>query len=95
MAKTYIYDATVSGRMSFPIDMLRYDCCFPTTEADAGYITRSLTGRWYSGSESTTETINLTRVSSRRLVGEAFTGARWASFGWKVNGNAARLTVVD
>lgn len=37
-------DFIVSGRGEFPIDMLRYDECFPADGASASIITSTLTG---------------------------------------------------
>ena len=63
----------VEGRGSFPIDMLRYDSCFPAHESDSGEIEASLRPR--EG--------NVSRAIFLRGPREP-TVARWASFGWKV-----------
>ena len=34
----YIQRFQVTGRMAFPIDMLRYDACYPDSERDAAII---------------------------------------------------------
>lgn len=41
----YRHEATFSGRFAFPIDMLRYDCCFPASQEAAGRIVENLAGR--------------------------------------------------
>lgn len=38
---TYIVTFEVTGRIPFPLDMLRYDSCFPVRGEDAGMIERS------------------------------------------------------
>jgi len=79
MTKAYSYEATVSGPYTFPVDMLQYDECFPSSEADAGEIEDTTLGA------SRVNRVHVTRVSLRRR-GEPFTARRWESFGWKVEG---------
>ncbi len=65
---------TVEGRVSFPIDMLRYDSAFPDTELDAGLIEAT----YRRGAHG---------IVAVRLVSHddgAPTKARWASFMWRV-----------
>lgn len=64
----------VEGRGSFPIDMLRYDSCWPTSEIDAGLVARSFERRQ---GVRRVETISITGM-------RAPTDGRWESFGWKV-----------
>lgn len=66
--KLHSYD--VRGRGTFPTDMLRYDCCWPCTEAGALYIIVSV----HYPEES------LIRIVSYKPP----TIARWKSFGWTV-----------
>lgn len=70
---------TVTGAMSFPVDMLRYDTCFPATSEDAVSIV--LTER---SLEQYLErrAIRLVKYGSTRA--DFATVGRWASFGWKV-----------
>jgi hypothetical protein len=61
---------TVSGRGAFPLDMLRYDSCWPNSEADTSAIDeprerRKVTLRTYSNYSPTID--------------------RWESFGWRVD----------
>jgi hypothetical protein len=66
----YEWFLVVEGSGSFPLDMLRYDACFPYEQTDSGAIER--TGRRRV-------------VLIRRGVNEhAGSEARWTSFGWKV-----------
>jgi hypothetical protein len=43
MAKKYYQTFVVRTSFTFPIDMLRYDGCFPDSEQDSGKIARNLT----------------------------------------------------
>lgn len=63
----------VAGRGSFPIDMLRYDVCWPTTEKAANTIARSFQP---AQGEMTVELEST--LHNRPTV------ARWESFGWTV-----------
>jgi hypothetical protein len=64
----------VQGVLPFPIDMLRYDACYPASEADSSIINRSLTHD--TRGKITVEV----RTRSPLTVG------RWKSFGWQVVG---------
>ena len=35
MARNHSYTFTVEGSGNFPLDMLRYDCCYPVSSEDA------------------------------------------------------------
>jgi hypothetical protein len=70
-----IHDFVVEGRTSFPIDMLRYDRCWPRTELDAGEVERSF--RRVEGVRG----VRVVSLSGLR----APTDGRWESFGWKVS----------
>jgi hypothetical protein len=69
MAK-YCY--TVEGRMSFPLDMLRYDRCWPADGDSAAEIYAS-----FDRTERGTFKVNL--VSDNKP-----TSGRWQSFLWSV-----------
>lgn len=58
----------VSGAGEFPIDMLRYDACWPASEADSSEITSN----------------GLRRVALRHRSLFPLTPGRWNSFGWKI-----------
>ena len=66
-------------RAQFPVDMLRYDCCWPTREQDAGLIVQSLRP---SHTRPEAPTIRLTRYGSP--TPDPFTEARWELFGWTI-----------
>jgi hypothetical protein len=75
---------TVEGRCAFPIDMLRYDCCWPATEQDANQI-ESINDPMVDSREDkpyqiTVETARNTRDHGRFIVTEG----RWDSFNWKL-----------
>ena len=66
-----LYKYTVVGKSSFPLDMLRYDCCWPRTQDDITNLSVSAVDR------------KDTRI---QLTGIQFpTHARWNSFGWMVS----------
>jgi len=66
---------TISGRGNFPLDMLRYDCCYPSSPQDVSKIE----GR---------EPREITLIAANPF---APTKGRWASFGWTAtNGEEVR-----
>jgi hypothetical protein len=71
-----IKECTFKGRGNFPIDMLRYDRCWPTHSNDVMAIMWSHDANLNKGSDETYEI----SVSS---IGD-FTWERWKSFGWIV-----------
>lgn len=72
--------ATVTGRGRFPLDMLRYDSCFPASESDAYKIeaTYEEYSKWSIRIAKPTR--NLVVVGGK----DDFTIARWESFGCKI-----------
>jgi hypothetical protein len=67
---------TVVGHGKFPIDMLRYNGCWPASSEDS----RSIQATYESGHSRETFEITL-------MVAPGYsepTTARWASFGWMV-----------
>jgi hypothetical protein len=73
----------VVGIHPFPIDMLRFDGCFPRDEISSNDITSSITQR--NGSE---KIIRLVKVHSNRLWTP--TEGRWNSFDWRVVSESIR-----
>jgi hypothetical protein len=71
----YSIQFTVEGRGAFPVDMLRYDCCFPD---DQGSAMRIQIGARQGDSYS----VKLSIFARTKAV--APTTARWQSFGWRV-----------
>lgn len=70
--KTYAYRFIVEGRGEFPLDMLRYDRCFPRSETDANIAQGSQDRR--------AVTLTALERPSYWMPCEG----RWESFGWKV-----------
>lgn len=75
MAKNYRYEFAVSGNNPFPLDMLRYDCCWPRSSADVSKLSQAANNRTGSG------IIEVTLVGTKEPTVE-----RWRSFGWHVTG---------
>ncbi len=73
----YEHFFTVWGTTPFPIDMLRYDCCWPATTADSMAIERSIAHR-----DSQTSVVRLMSRVQRRHWHPATD--RWRSLGWQM-----------
>lgn len=76
MPKVKIYRFTVEPAMNlpFPVDMLRYDRCWPATTEDAVAMSNA-----QRRARPTTARVTL-------VSGEPPTEGRWRSFGWTVAG---------
>lgn len=74
--ETMLVRFKVEGTWPFPVDMLRYDCCFPASQADVVRIEEMMVAPDYGK-----VTIELEAVHHSRW---APTSARWESFGWRV-----------
>lgn len=72
----YSFKFVVEGRNNFPLDMLRYDACWPASASDVNRLARSL--------EFNTELkrIELYHVHPARMWDPST--KRWASFDWRV-----------
>lgn len=66
-----------TGRGNFPLDMLRYDCCYPAQPADV----EAMRGN----SRTPLRTVTLFTTNKRGP-----TLGRWASFGWPVRNDEPR-----
>lgn len=64
----------VRGAFPFPMDMLRYDACWPARECDSHAMGRTFHPETYA------ETVWLERYG----VGVSLTPDRWQSFGWRI-----------
>jgi len=64
------FEFTVTGTGQFPVDMLRYDSCWPATESDSTRL----------GGGPVMEPRSVTVRGLRRP-----TVGRWKSFGWSVS----------
>lgn len=81
MAKYYRY--TVEGRGAFPLDMLRYDACWPERTEDA----MSIAEPTYFATREKVIELNDKSRQVRLVSNTAPTDARWRSFMWKVVSN--------
>ena len=81
--KTCVF--TVKGAFPFPLDMLRYDACYPHSQAAVATISETLDPhlRHQARSERgfTKDTFSV-KLVSQLIVNP--TKDRWESFGWKV-----------
>lgn len=73
--KFYETIVTVEGDGPFPIDMLRYDCCFPDSE--------TMSERIDFLNDQHNRVIELRRRGLNPRLGQHSIG-RWRSFGWTV-----------
>lgn len=73
----YYIKFKVSGRGSFPFDMLRYDACHPRTSGDASQLSVDEDRR------RETRTVELAKISRSSYA--LPTSGRWSSFGWSVD----------
>ena len=91
MAKEVRHTFTVAPKsgqwvLQFPVDMLRYDYCYPASENDSAQIAFSFDLRKSKVKPSELE-VTLCRYAHRDW---SPTDGRWESFGWEViaRGNA-------
>ena len=69
----------VRGSGRFPIDMLRYDCCYPKHSADVCNIELTPENDGYFK----TRTVELVKIHQEKQY-NGITFDRWASFTWTV-----------
>jgi len=79
MARLYRHEFVVEGKMAFPIDMLRYDHCYPAREIDSTTIAEYV--RTY-GNIDKHEKVVLNQVTEGKKP--YLTNDRWKSFGWEI-----------
>jgi len=78
----YITEFQVTGRLDFPVDMLRYDSCYPTRTEDALAIVRCRRcDRPEKGSPLPVITLSTWHLT-KNVTG--LESARWSSFGWHI-----------
>lgn len=82
----YVHTFKVRGGTRFPLDMLRYDACFPATGEDAAHMDDCL-NRDVSAKDRIEKAITLIHVSDH--IRWTPTVGRWESFLWHVVGEAA------
>lgn len=75
---------TVEGHTPFPIDMLRYDSCFPAHEKDSHLIIRTLDETITPPLGPEPYRVEVSTLRDHRTHAMILTPARWKSFGWRV-----------
>lgn len=80
------HHAKVTGRGTFPLDMLRYDACMPTREEDANLIER-INNPMITRTGGPEWTVNVYKHSDVKGHGY-WNAARWASFHCKLEETA-------
>lgn len=80
----YVSTFKVTGHGEFPFDMLRYDRCFPASEAQDSYKLRTPETAIDYGEERSVVLRRYTEGNGKNF-GDNPTNARWASFGWSVS----------
>lgn len=73
----------VQGSGSLPLDMLRYDTCYPATQADVS--------QSQLDDSAPLREIELERLSESKSAAERLTFGRWQSFGWNVVEGSVRI----
>ena len=81
MAKFYRHEVIVEGRGPFPLDMLRYDRCYPQQEGDSYQLEASFHST--SARDGGPHSIRVETVRTDQRF-NPFQTRRWASFGWNV-----------
>jgi len=74
--KKWHQTATYRGNRYFPIDMLRYDSCWPRSPGDVSNIALTFSPEFHND----TLTICVARIAARKS--DAWTDDRWKTFGW-------------
>jgi len=74
----YLYHFTVEGKGYFPLDMLRYDECYPAKSVDATTIMECGMPKYL------TDRVRIVLTHKHSRSHWEPTTARWKSFGWDV-----------
>lgn len=80
----------VRGRFEFPLDMLRYDGCYPATQLDVFKICRK-TGPHRHESENALFEPEIELIHKNPFAGWRPTEGRWSSFNWDVVPNSIKV----
>ena len=73
----YITEFVVEGNVAFPIDMLRYDACYPADETSAIAIHSTMC-------DDDPAPIRISLKQRHHLKFPRITGGRWESMGWRI-----------
>lgn len=75
---TYMHEAKITVKLGqFPLDMLRYDACYPATQVDVVAMSE------YSSEPYTPQIVTVRKITDSKCNG--FTPARWQSFGCDID----------
>jgi len=77
----WIAFAIVNGGTNFPLDMLRYDACFPETQADVAAIDDRMDPHFRPKPQDL-KPVRVVRYGKTREQAERFEVRRWNSFLW-------------
>lgn len=83
---------TVIGQLvSFPVDMLRYDACYPADQESVTQIADSLDPQVRSEHRAAGKffKVRISMPVARKELGP--TSARWSSFGWQIEPGSLRI----
>lgn len=69
----------VKSQMGFPLDMLRYDSCWPAEPKDVSLMAQAMNRHYYFKKPGEEDNLEITLKSPYHPTDE-----RWASFGWTV-----------
>jgi len=86
--KMFMHRFIVEGSGIFPVDMLRYNSCWPTYSEDVFAIMMDHTDPEYLEPRKAT-------ISAIASKGWKPTEGRWASFGWRVIDHKVRSCIND
>lgn len=78
MKRRKVETFTVEGGCRFPVDMLRYDGCYPESQQDAAKIEHAVDAMLVK------DRLALGGITLRTAHDSAPTTARWQSFSWRV-----------
>lgn len=76
----------VTGKFEFPLDMLRYDQCYPVAQVDVAAIAQKVAPYADKDAADACPIITLSSCNWNRFWGP--TAERWKSFGWQVVENS-------
>lgn len=77
MDKHTMWEFAVEGKNSFPLDMLRYDSCWPNRESEIGRMGATMMPARFRSSGDEPVVVHLQGLQEP-------TEGRWRSFGWEV-----------
>lgn len=80
--KKYTIEFDVTGSWPFPVDMLRYDRCTPSTEGDSHVIMQTIR---HDSADIVDGTPRVRVLAQGKPRNWTPTHGRWESFGWRVD----------